>query len=89
MVTFDGAGNPRALFGSKDWTDYELTCDAKKTGGAEGFLILYRVTDKNYFWVNIGGWANVRSGLEFGTIDGNKDSRCEAARAEGRGYVSE
>ena len=78
--SFDDAGNPRALFGSTDWTDYELTCDAKKTGGAEGFLILYRVTDKNYFWVNIGGWANVRSGLEFGTIDGNRDGR-RGARA--------
>ena len=80
VVTFDGAGTPRALFGSQDWTDYELTCDAKKIGGAEGFMILYRVTDKNYFWVNIGGWANVRSGLEFGTIDGNKDGR-RGARA--------
>ena len=78
--SFDDAGNPRALFGSQDWTDYELTCDAKKTGGAEGFLILYRVTDKNYFWVNIGGWANVRSGLEFGTIGDGRDSR-HGARA--------
>ncbi|MBR5710766.1 MAG: hypothetical protein IKX40_08415 [Thermoguttaceae bacterium] len=79
-VCFEDEGNPRALFGSSEWTDYELTCDAKKTGGDEGFLILYRVTDKNYFWVNIGGWANVRSGLEFGTIDGNKDMR-HGARA--------
>ena len=58
-----------------DWTDYELTCDAKKTGGEEGFMIMYRVTDKNYFWVNIGGWRNERSALEFGTIDGAKDTR--------------
>ena len=79
-VYFEDEGNPRALFGSTDWTDYELTCDAKKTGGDEGFLILYRVTDKNYFWVNIGGWANVRSALEFGTIDGNKYMR-HGARA--------
>ena len=80
VFAFDNAGNPRALFGAQDWTDYELTCDAKKTGGEEGFLILYRVTDTNYFWVNIGGWANERSGLEFGTINESRDVR-HGARA--------
>ena len=74
-IAFESIGNPRAILGSPDWTDYELTCDAKKTGGEEGFMIMYRVTDKNYFWVNIGGWRNERSALEFGTIDGAKDTR--------------
>ena len=77
-IAFESIDNPRAFLGSPDWTDYELTCDAKKVGGAEGFMIMYRVTDKNYFWVNIGGWQNERSALEFGTIDGAKDARVGA-----------
>ena len=64
-IAFESIGNPRAILGSPDWTDYELTCDAKKIGGEEGFMIMYRVTDKNYFWVNIGGWRNERSALEL------------------------
>src|SRR3990172_1888003 len=30
--------NQRFAFGSAEWTDYEFTLEARKTGGAEGFL---------------------------------------------------
>jgi alpha-L-arabinofuranosidase len=54
-------------FGQPDWADYTLTLKARKTGGAEGFLISFasqRESDKS--WWNIGGWGNQRSGIELG-----------------------
>ena len=55
-----------AIFGSTGWTDYEFTLEAQKTGGAEGFLILFRVNnnDQDYYWYNIGGWGNTQNGIE-------------------------
>jgi len=61
------ADNVRLIFGDKGWSDYEYSLEAKKTDGAEGFLILFRVlNDEEFYWYNIGGWSNVRSGLEKG-----------------------
>jgi alpha-L-arabinofuranosidase len=55
----------RALAGNADWGDYTLTLKAKKTGGAEGFLILFNVQNlQEKCWWNIGGWGNTRHGLE-------------------------
>ena len=45
--------------------DCTLTLKARKTGGDEGFLILFQAngtSDKH--WWNIGGWGNTQSGLE-------------------------
>jgi alpha-L-arabinofuranosidase len=51
--------------GDPAWTDYTLSVKARKTGGAEGFLILFRVVDgDNYDWWNVGGWGNTHSQLE-------------------------
>ena len=52
-------------FGDADWTDYTLTLDATKTGGAEGFLIPFAVRDRDnsFFW-NLGGWNNTVSTLQ-------------------------
>lgn len=56
----------RALtFGDPSWTDYELTLQARRDSGPEGFLILVRVAEAgDFYWVNFGGWANTRAGLE-------------------------
>jgi alpha-N-arabinofuranosidase len=55
----------RLVFGDPAWTDYEYTLEAQKTSGAEGFLILFRMTSpQEFYWYNIGGWGNVRSQLE-------------------------
>lgn len=55
-------------FGSPEWTDYEFSLEARKTGGAEGFLIMLRVIDdKTFYWANLGGWGNVGHALERGT----------------------
>jgi len=55
----------RLIFGDPTWTDYEYTLEARKTGGGEGFLILFRIAAANeFYWYNIGGWGNVRHQLE-------------------------
>lgn len=58
--------NVRLLFGDRKWRDYEFTLEAKKTGGGEGFLVLFRVTDEGFYWANLGGWGNTRHTLECG-----------------------
>ncbi|MCS6829425.1 MAG: alpha-L-arabinofuranosidase C-terminal domain-containing protein [Armatimonadota bacterium] len=55
----------RAVVGDPNWTDYTLTLRARKLGGAEGFLILFRVRDdNNWYWWNLGGWGNVKHAVE-------------------------
>lgn len=48
--------------------DYTISLRARKTGGAEGFLIGFRAADAtNYYWWNLGGWNNTRDGVEKST----------------------
>jgi alpha-N-arabinofuranosidase len=55
----------RLIFGDSFWTDYEYTLEAQKTGGSEGFLVLFRVADANrFYWYNLGGWGNQWHQLE-------------------------
>ena len=55
-----------ALAGDPSWTDYTLSLKARKTGGREGFLILFRSADeKDRCWWNIGGWGNTGHALEI------------------------
>lgn len=67
-VSQQGVGtNLRLPFGDADWTDYEYTLEARKTGGNEGFLLLFRAAgDDDFYWLNLGGWANTRHALERG-----------------------
>ncbi len=52
--------------GPDDTSDYTLTFNARKTGGAEGFIIPFAVGDKENFWHwNIGGWGNTSSCLQY------------------------
>ena len=61
------ASNVRLPFGEPAWRDYTFTLEAKKTGGAEGFLVLFRVAgDEDFYWVNLGGWSNARHAIERG-----------------------
>ncbi len=54
-----------ALAGDRQWRDYELTLEARKNSGAEGFLIVFRATDTdNFCWWNLGGWGNKSHALE-------------------------
>lgn len=55
----------RAVVGDPNWTDYTLTLRARKLGGAEGFLIMFRVRDdNNWYWWNLGGWGNSKHAVE-------------------------
>jgi hypothetical protein len=53
-----------ALVGSTSWTNYTLTLQARKTGGAEGFLITFGSPgDTTKTWWNIGGWGNTTTAI--------------------------
>jgi len=92
-IVQDGTGdNIRLTFGDAEWRDYEYTVEAKKTGGNEGFLILFRVlNDKDFYWCNLGGWSNVRHALERGRADGGRwgvvGPRVEGKIEEDRWYT--
>jgi len=61
----------RAIIGERSWSDYTYTLKARKLGGAEGFLIMFRVQDPNAkAWWNLGGWGNVRHAIELDGIAG-------------------
>ena len=46
-------------------SDYAVRVQARKTGGKEGFLILFRVRDEgDFYWWNVGGWGNTRDAIE-------------------------
>ncbi len=57
--------NVRSTVGSIAWDDYTITLKARKTGGSEGFMVMFGVRDKdNWGWWNIGGWQNRQHGIE-------------------------
>jgi alpha-N-arabinofuranosidase len=67
-IVQDGvAPNLRLPFGNAAWTDYEFTLEARKNGGNEGFLILFRAKNNDdYYWANLGGLHNNTFYLERG-----------------------
>ncbi len=74
-------------FGDPSWTDYELSLEARKLGGAEGFLIVVRAADeRDFYWWNLGGWGNREHGLESevneqrGTVGEHLPGRIETDR---------
>lgn len=55
----------RSTTGNAGWSDYTYSLKARKLDGAEGFLIMFGVRDDaNWYWLNLGGWGNVRHGIE-------------------------
>ena len=60
-------------------TAYTYSLKARKTSGSEGFLIIfgYKDTD-NFYWWNIGGWANTKHAIEQ-NVGGSKTVLAEAA----------
>jgi len=87
----------KLIFGDDKWGDYELTLEARKIEGAEGFIVMFRVADTGrFYWVNFGGWGNREHGVQknggqpvkrvAGTIEQNQwyqvRIRCEGARVQ-------
>ncbi|MFN3648209.1 MAG: alpha-L-arabinofuranosidase C-terminal domain-containing protein [Armatimonadota bacterium] len=54
-----------------DASDYTLRLKARKLGGAEGFLIMFRNRSRgDFYWWNIGGWQNREHAIEKGVGGG-------------------
>ncbi len=75
LAQLAGGTPARLTFGQDDWSDYEFSLEAMKTGGAEGFLILCRASGPDaYYWANLGGWGNTAHGLERGAAGGTREA---------------
>lgn len=65
---------------STNWANYTVSLQAMKTGGAEGFLILFNYLDDNdWTWWNIGGWGNTEDGIEQ-TVNGAKTTYAQISQ---------
>ena len=48
-----------------DSDHYTVKCRARKDSGAEGFIIVFNyVDDRNFSWLNLGGWGNTQHAIE-------------------------
>lgn len=67
--------------GSTNWANYTISMQAMKTGGAEGFLVLFNYgDDNNWTWWNIGGWNNTLDGVEQ-MINGAKTTYAQVSQS--------
>jgi alpha-L-arabinofuranosidase len=58
---------------------YTYSLKAKKTGGGEGFLIVFGYKDpNNFYWWNIAGWGNTQHAIER-CVNGSKSALVTAA----------
>jgi alpha-L-arabinofuranosidase len=56
--------NQPLKIGDEKWTDYEVTLEARRDEGSEGFLVLFRAARDRHYWINFGGWGNKEHGVE-------------------------
>ncbi|PZG11289.1 alpha-L-arabinofuranosidase C-terminal domain-containing protein [Nonomuraea aridisoli] len=78
----------RSTAGSPGWSNYTIEVTARKTGGAEGFLVMFGVRDTGtFYWWNVGGWNNTQSAVEK-AVNGGKSSIATSSRTvqTGRDY---
>jgi len=53
---------------------YTYSLKARKTGGGEGFLLIFGYKDSNnFYWWNIGGWGNTQHAIER-CVNGTKST---------------
>ena len=71
-----------------DSDHYTLTCRARKDEGQEGFMLVFNYVDeRNYCWVNFGGWGNTQHGIEQISGGGKMQTATRRGRIEqGRWY---
>ena len=73
----DGGAQPALSMGSETFSGDTVTYTvrARKTGGAEGFLLRFGSTDgRDGYWWNVGGWGNTRHAIERFAGDLNSKS---------------
>ncbi|UJW30651.1 carbohydrate binding domain-containing protein [Saccharothrix sp. AJ9571] len=82
------AENTMVTAGDPGWQNYDLSVKATKEAGAEGFLVGFGVRGSgDYYWWNLGGWANTRSAVEKATGGGKQTLLENGTRIEqGRTY---
>jgi alpha-L-arabinofuranosidase len=70
----DGNSETWAITGDRKWNgNYTIRVRARKTGGDEGFIVLFNALDGgNYQWWNIGGWGNTSARAEAAQ-DGHRE----------------
>ncbi len=65
---------------STNWANYTITLQARKTGGAEGFLVMFNVLDNNnWTWWNIGGWSDTLDAIEQ-MVGGSKTTYAQVSQ---------
>ncbi len=61
-----GGTDFRAVTGDPGWSNYTYTLKARKTGGDEGFLVIFGMDGgAGKSWWNIGGWGNSKHCIEM------------------------
>ena len=67
---------------------YTYKLRARRDGGAEGFLVIFNYVDeKNYCWLNFGGWGNSQHAIEQISNGGKLQTDIKRGRVEeGRWY---
>ncbi|WP_165974815.1 alpha-L-arabinofuranosidase C-terminal domain-containing protein [Nonomuraea deserti] len=78
----------RSTAGSPGWSNYTMEVTARKTAGAEGFLVMFGVRDTGtFYWWNVGGWGNTQSAVEKAVNGGKSSIATSATTVEtGRDY---
>jgi alpha-L-arabinofuranosidase len=79
--------NAFLTFGSPDLANYTFSFKARKTGGAEGFLVPFHFLDvQDTALFNLGGWGNSASGVEFRGAGTEAPARLNRKIEQGRWY---
>jgi alpha-N-arabinofuranosidase len=85
VVSSQPITDQKLTFGDERWGDYELTLEAQKIEGAEGFIVMFRVADAGrFYWVNFGGWGNREHGIQKN--GGAMGKHVEGSIEKGRWY---
>jgi hypothetical protein len=58
LVQESATGYTFLTFGDPNWSDYDFTCDVKRTGGAHEVYLKYRLGPSGEEVFGLGGWAN-------------------------------
>ncbi len=59
------AANVRKAVGLSTWNHYQVSLDAEKLGGSEGFMIYFYSHDAgHWFDLNLGGWGDTQDALQ-------------------------